>query len=110
MRRLSPQGARRSQTERTSRRKRRSAPAQPKVASFGKELALLAAFARDGWCVSAPGPAETAFQIRKRGADCTKSTGHDGTRAPKIDTCPGGRPGGSEAYRVRRGWTAVKAI
>ena len=80
MRRLSPRSrARRSQTERTSHRK--GGPlTQPKVASFGKELAALAAFARDGWCVSAPGPAETAFQLRKRGADCTKSTGHDGTR------------------------------
>ena len=90
--------------------RRRSGPAaekggpltQPKVASFGKELAALAAFARDGWCVSAPGPAETAFQLRKRGADCTKSTGHDGTRLQNRHL-PRGRPGGSEVYRVRRG-------
>ena len=90
--------------------RRRSGPAaekarpltQPKVASFGKELAALAAFARDGWCVSAPGPAETAFQLRKRGADCTKSTGHDGTPPPK-STPAQGQTRGSEVYRVRRG-------
>ena len=82
--------------------RRRSGPAaeeggpltQPKVASFGKELAALAAFARDGWCVSAPGPAETAFQLRKRGADCTKSTGHDGTPPPKSTPAQGADPGG----------------
>ena len=90
--------------------RRRSGPAaerggpltQPKVASFGKELAALAAFARDGWCVSAPGPAETAFQLRKRGADCTKSTGHDGTRLQNRHL-PRGRAGGQRCTASARG-------